>query len=284
MPRILDGKSVASAMTETLKNEVSTLKSRGTTPCLAILRVGERSDDLAYERGAVKRCGKTGIETKIFALPCDVSQEKVLETIEEINADAKIHGCLIFMPLPSQVDESAVRGALSPDKDVDGITPDSQAGVYSGQTVGFPPCTPAACVEILKFYGVELSGARAVVLGRSLVVGRPLAMMLLKENATVTLCHTKTKSAAEIAQGAEILLSAAGHAGAVTREFVNDRQILVDVGINVDEEGKICGDATSEATESCRAFTPVPGGVGAVTTTVLASHVIEAAKRSIAKK
>ncbi len=284
MPRILDGKAVAAAMTETLKNEVSILKAEGTIPCLAILRVGDRSDDLAYERGTVKRCEKVGVETKIFALPADVSQGKLLETIDEINADSKIHGCLIFMPLPSHIDESAVRGALLPEKDVDGITPRSQAGVYSGRDVGFPPCTPAACVEILKFYGVELKGARAVVLGRSLVVGRPLAMMLLKENATMTICHTKTKNAAEIAQGAEILLSAAGRAGAVTREFVNDRQILVDVGINVNAQGKICGDATSDARENCRAFTPVPGGVGAVTTTILASHVIEAAKRSIGEK
>ncbi len=271
-------------MAETLKNEVSILNSHGITPCLAILRVGDRSDDLAYERGAVKRCAKIGVETKIFALPDDVSQKKILETIAEINSDAKIHGCLILMPLPSHIDESAVRGALLPEKDVDGITPRSQAGVYSGRSVGFPPCTPAACVEILKFYGVELSGARAVVIGRSLVVGRPLAMMLLKEDETVTLCHTKTRDAAEIAHGAEILLSAAGRSGAVTREFVNASQILVDVGINVNDEGKICGDATSEATESCRAFTPVPGGVGAVTTTILASHVIEAAKRSVADK
>ncbi len=284
MPQILDGKTCAAAMTETLKNEVSILKDHGTIPCLAILRVGERGDDLAYERGAVKRCAKIGVETKIFALPADVSQEKVLDTIAEINADAKIHGCLILMPLPSQVDERAVRGALAPEKDVDGITPRSQAGVYSGAPVGFPPCTPAACVEILKFYGVELSGARAVVLGRSLVVGRPLAMMLLKENATVTVCHTKTKNAAEIARGAEILLTAAGRAGAVTREFVNDRQILIDVGINVNAEGEICGDATRDATENCCAFTPVPGGVGAVTTTILASHVVEAAKRNIADK
>ncbi len=284
MAQRLEGKIVAEALSGELKKEAELLKARGVSPCLAIVRVGERGDDVAYERAAVKRCGKVGVETKLFALPADASQAALLETVAEINGDTAVHGCLIFMPLPAHIDETAVRGALAPEKDVDGITPGSQAGVYSGRAAGYPPCTPAACVEILKFFGVELKGARAAVLGRSLVVGRPLAMMLLNENATVTVCHTKTRGAPAIARDAEVLLAAVGHAGAVTPDYVTPRQVIIDVGINVDAEGKLCGDLAPEAAAESRAFTPVPGGVGAVTTTVLAKHVIEAARRSLAAK
>ena len=279
MPQILDGKAVAAALTEDLKKQTAALVSRGVVPTLAIVRVGERGDDLAYERGAIKRAQTAGVAVKQFILPADCTQPQLLETIDAINHDAGIHGCLIFMPLPKSIDERAVRERLSPAKDVDGITFASQAAVYAGRDEGFPPCTPAACMEILKFYGVDPKGKNAVVLGRSLVIGRPAAMMLLGASATVTVCHTKTRDAASIARGADILVAAVGHAGAVTPDFVTPSQIVLDVGINVNEEGKLCGDVAPEAAELAGACTPVPGGVGSVTTTVLMKHVVEAAKR-----
>ena len=279
MPQILDGKAVAAALTEDLKKQTAALVSRGVVPTLAIVRVGERGDDLAYERGAIKRAQTAGVAVKQFILPADCTQPQLLETIDAINHDAGIHGCLIFMPLPGSIDERAVRERLSSAKDVDGITFASQAAVYAGRDEGFPPCTPAACMEILKFYGVDPKGKNAVVLGRSLVIGRPAAMMLLRASATVTVCHTKTRDAASIARRADILVAAVGHSGAVTPEFVTPSQIVLDVGINVNETGKLCGDVAPEAAELAAAYTPVPGGVGSVTTTVLMKHVVEAAKR-----
>lgn len=281
MAQILDGKAVAATLTAQLKDDVQRLKKLGVSPCLAIVRMGERGDDLAYERGAVKRAALVGLEVKHFVLPADAPQHKLLAVIDAINDDASIHGCLIFMPLPKHIDETAVRAALAPEKDVDGITAASQAGVYSGRTVGFPPCTPSACMEILKHYQINLKGANAVVFGRSLVVGRPLAMMLLAQNATVTICHTKTRDAAQTARSADVLLAAVGHSGAVGEMFVHPNQVLIDVGINVNAEGRLCGDVATEAAQKARAYTPVPGGVGSVTTTVLAKHVIEAAQRTL---
>lgn len=281
MSSILDGKAVARALTEELKERTAALKNNGVLPTLATVRVGERGDDIAYERGAGNRCRKIGIEVRNIVLPADITLEKLLAEIDKINKDPSIHGCLIFMPLPKHLDENAVRNALSPRKDIDGITPASQAGVFTGRPVGFPPCTPSACMQILKHYNIDLKGKNAVVFGRSLVVGRPLAMMLLNKNATVTICHTKTVDAPSIAASADILCAAVGHAGTVTEDFVNDRQILLDVGINVNEEGKLCGDATPGAKEKCAYATPVPGGVGSVTTSVLASHVIEAAEQTL---
>jgi methylenetetrahydrofolate dehydrogenase (NADP+)/methenyltetrahydrofolate cyclohydrolase len=280
MAQILSGREVAAALTAQLEEETEKLKSSGVVPCLAIVRVGERGDDLAYERGAVKRCQTVGIEVRHFVLPADASQAELMQNIEKVNSDPSIHGCLIFMPLPPQMDEAAVRAALLPQKDVDGITPGSQAGVYTGRDVGYPPCTPAACVEILKHYNVPLKGADAVVLGRSLVVGRPLAIMLLRENATVTVCHSKTRDTAEKARRAGILAAAVGHAGAVSADYTNPGQVIIDVGINIGADGKLTGDVTAEAAQASGSYTPVPGGVGAVTTTVLAKHVIEAARRA----
>ena len=280
MPQILDGKAVAAALTEEMKKRTAALASQGVTPALAIVRLGERGDDLAYERGATKRAQAVGVSVKQFVLPAGCTQTDLIETINTINADAGIHGCLIFMPLPKGIDERAVRETLVPAKDVDGITLGSQAAVYSGRGEGFAPCTAAACMEILKFYGIDPAGKNAVVLGRSLVIGRPLAMMLQNANATVTVCHTKTRDAASVARRAEILAAAVGHAGCVAPEFVNPDQIILDVGINVNEAGKLCGDVAPEAAELSAAYTPVPGGVGSVTTTVLMKHVIEAAERT----
>ena len=272
------GAPVAQAMTERLAVRADQLKGLGIVPTLAIVRVGERPEDLSYERGAVKRCEKVGIRVKQFTLPKESSHGDLLAVIGQINADREIHGCLLFRPLPPQMDEAAICAALDPAKDVDGITAGSLAGVFTGSGVGYPPCTAQACMEILDYYGCDLAGKRAVVVGRSLVVGKPLAMLLLGKNATVTLCHTRTADLASECRRAEVLIAAAGHAKMIERDHLAPGQLVLDVGINVDQEGNLVGDVDFAAAEElAAAVTPVPGGVGAVTTSVLADHVIQAA-------
>ena len=272
------GAPVAQAMTERLAVRADQLKGLGIVPTLAIVRVGERPEDLSYERGAVKRCEKVGIRVKQFTLPKESSHGDLLAVIGQINADREIHGCLLFRPLPPQMDEAAICAALDPAKDVDGITAGSLAGVFTGSGVGYPPCTAQACMEILDYYGCDLAGKRAVVVGRSLVVGKPLAMLLLGKNATVTLCHTRTADLASECRRAEVLIAAAGHAKMIGRDHLAPGELVLDVGINVDQEGNLVGDVDFAAAEElAAAVTPVPGGVGAVTTSVLADHVIQAA-------
>ncbi len=272
------GAPVAQAMTERLAVRADQLKGLGIVPTLAIVRVGERPEDLSYERGAMKRCEKVGIRVKQFTLPKESSHGDLLAVIGQINADREIHGCLLFRPLPPQMDEAAICAALDPAKDVDGITAGSLAGVFTGSGVGYPPCTAQACMEILDYYGCDLAGKRAVVVGRSLVVGKPLAMLLLGKNATVTLCHTRTADLASECRRAEVLIAAAGHAKMIGRDHLAPGQLVLDVGINVDQEGNLVGDVDFAAAEElAAAVTPVPGGVGAVTTSVLADHVIQAA-------
>ena len=279
MAMLLRGADTARVLTERLKGEAAALSARGIVPTLAILRVGEREDDLSYERGAMKRCGQVGIAVRRFLLPSSVTQEKLLETVDSINADPEIDGCLIFRPLPGHLDDGQVRARLLPAKDVDGITDGSMSAVYSGSGQGFSPCTAQACVEILKNSGISLSGKRVTVVGRSLVIGRPAAMLLLAEHATVTICHTRTKNLPAVCREAEILIAAAGKAGVIGRESAAPGQIVLDVGIHMGEDGRLCGDVRFDEVEPVvEAITPVPGGVGAVTTSVLAGHVIEAAK------
>ncbi len=205
-----------------------------------------------------------------------------METIKDINEDAAIHGALIFRPLPKHLDDEAVRQALLPEKDVDGITDGSLLGVFAGVPKGFPPCTAQACMEILEQAGIDPKGKEAVVVGRSLVVGRPAAMLLLQRNATVTICHTRTQDMEGVCRRAQILIVAAGRAGVIGADHVSAGQTVIDVGIHVGEDGKLRGDVDFQAAEPIvEAITPVPGGVGAVTTAVLASHVVEAASRSV---
>ncbi len=281
MAKLLSGKEVVLTLNESLIQRAAALKGNGVMPCLAIVRVGERGDDIAYENGATKRCEKIGVAVKKFVLSENTGQDEVLNVIKEINHDDSIHGCLLFRPLPTRFDDEIVRNTLQPEKDVDGITDGSLAGVFAGTTKGFPPCTPAACMEILDYFGIETKGKRATIIGRSLVVGKPAAMMLTKKNATVTICHTKTVDMPSVCRQAEILIVAAGRAGIVDKEYFAPGQVVIDVGINVDENGKLCGDANfDEAEPIVDAITPVPGGVGTVTTSVLVKHVIEAAERS----
>lgn len=281
MAMLLDGKKVAAVLNEQLKVRAAALKAAGTPPTLAIVRVGEKGDDIAYERGALKRCGTVGVETRLCTLPADVSQEKLEDAVRAISADGTVHGCLLLRPLPKRLDDRAVRALLLPAKDVDGITDGSLAGVFTGTDTGYAPCTAEACMEILDYYGVDVTGKRAVVIGRSLVVGKPAAMMLMGRNATVTVCHTRTKDMPALCREADVLIAAAGRTGMVGAEFGKPGQIVIDVGINVDENGKLRGDADFAALEPVvGAITPVPGGVGTVTTSVLVKHVVEAAEKS----
>ena len=275
------GAPVAQALTERLIVKANQLKVQGIVPTLAIVRVGERPEDLSYERGALKRCEKVGIRVRQFTLPEESSHGDLLAVIEQINADREIHGCLLFRPLPPQIDEAAICAALDPAKDVDGITAGSLASVFTGGGAGYPPCTAQACMEILNYYGCDLTGKRAVVVGRSLVVGKPLAMLLLGQNATVTLCHTRTADLAAECRRAEVLIAAAGRASMIGRDHLSPGQLVLDVGINVDEEGNLVGDVDFAAADAIvGAVTPVPGGVGAVTTSVLAAHVLQAAEQA----
>ena len=282
MATILKGAPVVAAMNEANAARCAALKARGVTPTLAVVRVGARPDDLSYEKGVLTRCGKVGVEVKQFLLPEDAAQEQLLEVIAQVNADPAIHGCLLFRPLPKQFDDRTIRAALAPEKDIDGITDGSLAGVFTNSAIGYPPCTAQACLEILKYYQVPLSGKRAVVVGRSLVVGKPAAMMLDRENATVTLCNSRTQNLPALCQEADVVVVAMGKQGAIGGEHLRAGQVVVDVGIHVNGEGKLCGDVRfDEAEPLVEAITPVPGGVGTVTTSVLVGHVVEAAEKAL---
>ena len=282
MATIFKGAEVNSALNARIAADVEALKARGVEPKLGIIRVGERPDDLSYERTAEKRAEKLGVAVEKIVLPEDVSQAELLGVIKGVNENPLIHGVLLFRPLPKHLDEDEVCNALAPEKDIDGITDLSCAGVFAGKELGFAPCTPSACMEILEHYGVELRGKKAVVIGRSLVVGKPAAMMLLKRNATVTVCHTRTADLPAVCREADVLIAAAGKARMVTADFVRPGQIVIDVGINWDEqEQKLVGDVDFDAVEPIvAAITPVPGGVGTVTTSMLIGHVVEAAKKA----
>ena len=282
MTKLLTGKEVAAAITEKVNATSQRLKEKGKIPTLAIVRVGEEPSDLAYERGAVNRAEKAGVQIRNSIFEKNAATEDVLQEIEKLNNDDSVDGILVFRPLPSHIDDDAVRNAVSEGKDMDGISDRAMAGVYSGKPIGFPPCTAEACMEILKFYGTDLSGKKAVVIGRSLVIGRPAAMMLLNEHATVTICHTRTVETDKVAREADIIVAAAGMKNAVNGDFIRDGQVIIDVGINVDEDGKMTGDVDFEAASSKNVMiTPVPGGVGAVTTSVLMKHVVSAAEKKI---
>lgn len=281
MARLLKGKEVVEALNEKLSKDVDELKQKGIIPTLAILRVGARPDDLSYERGAIKRCEQVGVKVNVVELPEDVLEADFFETLDKLNNDITIHGILMFRPLPKHIDGEKARAMLNPSKDVDGCTDLSLAGVFTNTKLGFAPCTAEAAMEILKHYGIELSGKRVTVIGRSLVIGRPVAMMLMHENATVTICHTRTKDIPSIAKESDIVVVATGKMESVGAESLRTGQVVIDVGINWNEEkNKLCGDVRfDEVLDLVDAITPVPGGVGGVTTSILVKHVVEAAKR-----
>ena len=283
---LLKGKPVADAITEKLRLEVEKLSKKGIVPTLAILRVGKREDDLSYERGAMKRCAQVGIEVKQVVLDGDIDNEQFLKKLEELNRDDGVDGILMFRPLPKQLDEEAATRLLAVEKDIDGNTQGSLAGIYANTGDGFAPCTAEAVMAILNYYGIEMAGKKAVVIGRSLVIGRPVAMLLMHKQATVTICHSRSKKIDKISRKADILVAAAGQMQSIDRNYIKEGQIVIDVGIHWDEKAqKLCGDVvTNDVEEIVAAVTPVPGGVGAVTTSILAKHVLEAAikRRGIA--
>ena len=289
MAKRLLGKEVNEALVAALQTRTAALREKGIAPTLGIIRLGENPSDLSYEKGATKRAEEVGVAVKNYILPEDASKEEVLAVIDQVNADASVHGVLMFRPLPKHLkaDQDEICNRLAPCKDVDSMTHMSNAGVFESQDLGYAPCTPAACMEILDYYGIDCKGKNAVVIGRSLVVGKPAAMMLMAKNATVTICHTRTVNTAEICRNADIIVSAAGVLNSLTKDFVREGQIVIDVSMNWNPEkittkgtGGMSGDAIFEEVEPIvEAITPVPGGVGAVTTSVLMKHVVEAAEK-----
>ena len=281
MAKLLKGKDVVENLNGKLSEKVDELKTKGINPTLAILRVGEKADDLSYERGAIKRCQLVGVDVKVVALPVDVSENDFFDALDKLNNDITIHGILMFRPLPKHIDEAKARNMLSPAKDVDGSTDLSLAGVFTNTNLGFSPCTAEAAMEILKYYNIPLSGKKVAVIGRSLVIGRPIAMLLMHENATVTICHTKTVDVPGITKNADIVVVASGQMESVGADYLREGQTVIDVGISWNsEKNKLCGDVKFEEAEGIvDAITPVPGGVGGVTTSILVKHVIEAAIR-----
>ena len=279
MAEILKGKPVADALIARMRETAETLKTRGVEPTLCVVRVGERADDLSYEKGVRKRCAEVGVTLRQVILPETVSQDEFEAAFEAVNRDPAVHGILLFRPLPKTLDSERIRKLFDPGKDVDGWTDGSLAGVYANTDLGFAPCTAQAVLELLRFYGIDPKGKRATVIGRSLVIGRPVSMLLMHANATVTTCHTRTVDVPSIAREADILVCAAGVMKSVTEEFTNPDQIVVDVGIHFDEEtGKLCGDVDFDRVAPVvKAITPVPGGVGGITTCVLLDHVLKAA-------
>jgi len=289
MAKQLLGKEVNEALVAALQARTAALKEKGVQPTLGIIRLGENPSDLSYEKGATKRAEEVGVAVKNYILPETATKEEVLKVIDEVNADTSVHGVLMFRPLPKHLkaDQDEICNRLAPCKDVDSMTHMSNAGVFEGQDLGYAPCTPAACMEILDHYGIDCKGKNAVVIGRSLVVGKPAAMMLMGKNATVTVCHTKTVDTAAICRKADIIISAAGVLNSLTKDFVSEGQIVIDVSMNWNPEkitskgkGGMSGDAVfAEVEPIVGAITPVPGGVGAVTTSVLMKHVVEAAEK-----
>lgn len=279
MAEILKGKPVADAINEEVKSEVERLKGQGINPTLAIVRVGEREDDLSYERGAMKRCEAVGVTVKNVILPIDVPADELYKTIEMLNADKGVHGILMFRPLPKHIDGEKARNLIAAAKDVDGCTDLSLAGVFTNNGLGFAPCTAEAAVQILKHYNIPISGRKVTVIGRSLVIGRPVSMLLMHENATVTICHTRTVDVPSVARDADIIIAASGQMESIDEKFLREGQVVIDVGIGWNEaKQKLCGDVLFEAAEPVvSAITPVPGGVGSVTTGILVKHVVTAA-------
>ncbi len=271
---ILTGKEVSKSIIDNILN-----MEFDKAPCLAVVRAGANPPDLAYERGIVKKADSAGIEVRVIELAEDVSTETVVETVNSLNEDASVSGILVFRPMPGHIDDDAVRNAIDPAKDVDGATDISMAGVYAGSGAGFAPCTAEACIEILKYYDIPVKGKRAAVIGRSLVIGRPVSMLLMKENATVSICHSKTdtEDMEDICGHSDIVIACVGKAKAIGNSLINEDATVIDVGINF-EQGRMCGDVDFDNVTAAN-ITPVPGGVGAVTTAVLLKHVAQAASR-----
>lgn len=282
MTRILKSKPVTDAIAADLAHRVERLKILGIEPTLAIVRVGSRPDGLSYERTACKRAKALGLTTRVFELDEKVSQEKLLLQIRRINADSSIHGCLVFRPLPSEMEDKLVCDELAMAKDIDGVSTASLGAVFTDGKEGFAPSTAEACVRALDFYDIPVEGKHVVVVGRSLVVGKPVAMLLLRRNASVTICHSRTEDLPKIMRTADIVICATGRARAFDASCFREGQTVLDVGINFDKDGNLCGDVDYESVEPVvDAITPVPGGLGSVTTSITMEHTVSAAEKTI---
>lgn len=278
MTKMLLGAPVAEQIENETRQIVADLAQKGIVPCLAIVRVGSRSDDVYYEASAIRRATSQGVNTKCFPLAEDATLETLLGVLDAINNDPAIHGCLLLRPLPEPGMDAAARNAISVNKDVDGVTDASIASVFTGAGAGFAPCTAEACIRTLDFYGCPIAGKRAVVVGRSLVVGKPAAMLLLARDASVTICHSKTQDLPAVCRNAELIIASAGKKRMLDETFFSPDQTVVDVGIHADGNS-VCGDVDKAVYESVAAITPVPGGLGTVTTAILIRHTAEAAFR-----
>ena len=275
------GKPVADSLKEDLKNRIARLKEENLQAKLTIIRVGNNEDDLSYERGIRKNCQNLEIEVETLELPVDVSQADLEKTLTQANEDEKTHGIMIFRPLPRHLDEERIASLINPEKDVDSMNPENLSNLFLGKDKGFVPCTPQAVIDLLEYYDFDFEGANVVILGRSLVVGKPLAMLFLEKNSTVTICHSRTKNTKEITKNADLVVAALGRAKMIDDSYFSKDTIVVDVGINVDEEGKLCGDVDREkVVGKVKALTPVPGGIGSVTSTVLMDHIVRACENA----
>lgn len=282
--KLLLGTTVAKDKTEQLKEQVAQLQKQGIKPKLVMMRVGEKADDLAYQRSALSRMEKVDILAEVQEFPNDVTEEVFLKQLEENNQSDEVHGILIFLPLPKHLDLKKVKACISPEKDIDAISPVNIARLMNAEKC-FVPCTPKAVMELLSYYNIPLQGKHVVVIGRSMVVGKPVSMLLLNENATVTMTHSKTINLQELTKSADIIVCALGKSKFLTEEYVSPHSIVIDVGINVDETGALTGDAdTEQILPIVKAITPVPRGVGSVTTVMLAKQVIESAERGLQQK
>jgi len=279
MAELLKGKPVADAMKDELIKKVEALKAKGISPKLGFIRVGNRPDDLFYEGGAKKTCAALGMDSLVFEYPENIEQADFEKAVIAVGQMKDVHGILMFSPLPKHLDEKKIRTLIPVEKDVDCLTVGGAAKVFTDDPTGFPPCTPAACMDMLHYFGIPIKGKKCVVVGRSLVVGKPLAMLLLREHGTVTICHSRTENLPEVCQSADLLVAAVGKAKMIKGNFVKPGQIVIDVGINPDPDnpGKYCGDVDfAEVEPVVQKISPVPAGVGSVTTVVLCKQTIMA--------
>lgn len=282
MRRLMDGKLVARHIKEDMIEQINKLNRRGLSPKLLIIRVGEREDDLSYEKGILKNCQALGIEAQVEVLPAEVNEETLKVVLTAANTEDSIHGIMLFRPLPPQINQDAIIRLIHPDKDIDCMSPENLVQVFEGESGSFLPCTAQAAIEVLKFYKVPLKGANVAVVGRSLVVGKPLAMLLLDEHATVQICHSRTKNMAEVTSQADVVIAAVGKAKFMDSGYFRPDAVVIDIGINDDGTGKICGDVDFEAVaDHVQAITPAVGGVGAVTSILLLKNVVVACERSL---
>ncbi|MDE6892547.1 MAG: bifunctional methylenetetrahydrofolate dehydrogenase/methenyltetrahydrofolate cyclohydrolase FolD [Lachnospiraceae bacterium] len=279
MAMIIDGREISLLVKNEIKEKVEELKKRGKEITLAVIQVGDNPASTVYVRNKKKACEYTGIRSLSYELPEETSEEELLALVEQLNERPDVNGILVQLPLPPLMDEDAVIRAISPLKDVDGFHPQNVGNLCIGQP-GFVSCTPLGVIELLKRSGVSIAGKKCVVLGRSNIVGKPMALLLLRENATVTVAHSKTENLKEVTREADILVVAVGRPGMVNGEYVKEGAVVIDVGINRDENNKLCGDVDFDTVEPiCGAITPVPGGVGPMTIAMLLHNCLESVER-----